>query len=107
MYKFSLVKQTNYLLHNARMFTTSVSSASGGWGRSHITVGDTHVHEYNTDVNFRVSKEIYGNISILFDYTKPILKPTTEMTIKIKISNSKKDELEIIRDAPVSHYTYS
>jgi len=107
MYLFSLVKQTNYLLHNARMFTTSVSSASGGWGRSNITVGDTHVHEYKTDVNFGVPKEYSGNISILFDYTKPILKPTSQMTIKIKINNSKKDELEIIKDAPISHYTYS
>ena len=107
MYLFSLVKHTNYLLQNARMFTTSVSPASGGWGRSNISMGDTHMHKYHTDVNFGVTKDYSGNISILFDYTKPIFKPTSQMTIEIKINNSKKDELEIIKDAPVSHYTYS
>jgi len=101
---FSLIKHTNAALRNARTLSTSMSSASGGWGRSNVTANYNVAHSYNMYVNFGVPKDYSGNISILFDCGKPILESSSITTVKPFCAN---DEIEIVKDAPVSYYTYS
>ena len=100
----SLVKHTTTVVKHVRTLSTSMSSASGGWGRSNVTANYNVMHSYNMYVNFGVPKNYSGNISILFDCGKPILESSSTTTVKPFSAN---DEIEIVKDAPVSYYTYS
>ena len=102
---FTLIKHTTTSFRNARMFSRSNTYNSGGWGRSNITANNNVMHNYSMYVNFGVPKNYSGNISILFDYTKPTVETNSELTIKT--THSKSDELKILNDAPISYYTYS
>jgi len=102
---FALIKHTTTAFRNTRMYSSSITSKSGGWGRSNITANHNVMHNYSMYVNFGVPKDYSGNISILFDYTKPIVEANSEVTIKT--THSKTDELKIINDAPITYYTYS
>ena len=101
---FSLVKHTTTVVKHARTLSTSMSSASGGWGRSSVTANYNVKHNYSMYVNFGVPRDYSGNISILFDCDKPILESSSITTIKPFCAN---DEIKNIKDAPVSYYTYS
>ena len=103
---FTLVKHTNIAFRNARMLSSSTRSASGGWGRSNITANYNVKHKYSMCVNFGVPRNYSGNVSILFDCDKPILESKGSSTATVKPFCAD-DEIEIIKDAPVSYYTYS
>mgnify|MGYP006173225291 FL=1 len=103
---FTHVKHTNTVFRNARMLSSSITSKSGGWGRSNITANHNVMHNYSMYVNFGVPKDYSGHISILFNYTKPSVETNAELT-PIKTPHPKSDEFKIINDAPISYYTYS
>ena len=105
MQLFPIFKRTNTVFRNVRLLSSSMISKSGGWGRSNITANNNVMHNYSMYVNFGVPKNYSGNISILFDYTKPTVETNSELTIKT--THSKSDELKILNDAPISYYTYS
>jgi hypothetical protein len=104
----SLTKHANCIVKNARMLTTSIRPASGGWGRSYINVSDNIMQTYCIYINFGVPKNYSGKINVTFCKDVPKLPPSilTETLTSVRTC-SKKEELEIVKCAPISYYTYS
>jgi len=106
----TLVKHTTAVFNNTRMLTSSISSASGGWGRPYINKKDDH----NYTIHIKFGPWVTSGTS---DDIKNILVKVVEEPKKYKKTISKQrtwrstltkyDEIEIVKDAPVSHYTYS
>jgi hypothetical protein len=105
---FSLVKHTNVVLKNARMLTGSTRVASGGWGRSYINVDDSFMHTYCMNISFGAPRHYSGKINMTFNKNDPKLTPgiSKERMSSVRTC-SKKEESEIVKDAPLSYYTYT
>lgn len=114
---FSHIKRTNTVFKHARMLSASLTSASGGWGRTSKNSDDDIMHNYSIYINFgHLMPGVSCDDSVKDIFVKVVKEPSktkkeyVQTIAKTRLTRSvltKEDEINNIKDARVCHYTYS
>ena len=107
----TLVKHTTAVFNNTRMLTSSISSSSGGWGRSYINQDDNIMHNYSIYVNFGPlvtsgTSDDIKNILVNVVQETPKYTKTISKTRLQRSTLTKQRQIEI-DDRRLKYYTYS